>query len=97
MVLTYPSLPGGLDATAGFHCGNNGFWAFVARAGDADRPRRIGALMNLTADDPLAKIEVASVGGELEKRGWTCPSSNASGQSEQCWNGGSPPWKFAII
>jgi len=69
----------------------------VVRAGDADRPRRIGALMNLTADDPLAKIEVASFGGELEKRGWTCPSSNASGQSEQCWNGGSPPWKFANI
>ena len=33
--------------------------------------RRIGALMNLGADDPLAQIEVAGFVGGLQERGWT--------------------------
>src|SRR5450759_4559729 len=32
---------------------------------------RIGALMNLAADDPLAQIDVAGFVGGLQERGWS--------------------------
>jgi len=67
--------------------GGAAFGPLVARAIEPDRPRRIGALMNLTADDPLAKIEVASFGGELEKRGWTLGNSL---RVDYRWGAGDP-------
>ena len=45
-------------------------WPLAARAQQAAM-RRIGALMNLGADDPLAQIEVAGFVGGLKERGWT--------------------------
>jgi putative ABC transport system substrate-binding protein len=46
-------------------------WPLSGRAQQPDQMRRIGALMNLAADDPLAQIEVAGFVGGLQDRGWT--------------------------
>ncbi len=62
-------------------------WALSARAQQTDQMRRVGALMNLAADDPLAEIEVAGFVGGLQERGWT-QGSNL--QIEYRWGAGDP-------
>lgn len=44
---------------------------FSVHAQQRGQMRRIGALMNLAADDPLAQIEIAGFVGGLQERGWT--------------------------
>ena len=46
-------------------------WPLAARAQQADRMRRIGVLMNLTADDPEAPGRVAAFAQGLGELGWT--------------------------
>jgi len=45
-------------------------WPIAARAQQADRTRRIGVLMPLTADDPLGQTRIAAFREELGKLGW---------------------------
>jgi putative tryptophan/tyrosine transport system substrate-binding protein len=46
-------------------------WPLGARAQQADRMRRIGVLMNLTADDPESSKEMTAFLGGLQELGWT--------------------------
>jgi putative ABC transport system substrate-binding protein len=46
-------------------------WPLTTRAQQADRVRRIGVLMNLTADDPEAPGRVAAFAQGLGELGWT--------------------------
>ena len=45
-------------------------WPLLARAQQASETRHIGALMNLAADDPLARIDVAGFVDGLQELGW---------------------------
>ena len=46
-------------------------WPIAARAQQAERKRRIGLLMNLTADDPVAKARTDALRQSLQQLGWT--------------------------
>src|SRR5262249_68598 len=46
-------------------------WPLGARAQQRERMRRIGALMNLTADDPEASARVTALAQALQQLGWT--------------------------
>ena len=46
-------------------------WPLAARGQQADRVRRIGVLMPLTADDPVGQARIAALREGLEKLGWT--------------------------
>jgi ABC-type uncharacterized transport system substrate-binding protein len=46
-------------------------WPLAARAQQADSLRRIGALMNLTADDPESRARIAAFVQGLQQLGWT--------------------------
>jgi putative ABC transport system substrate-binding protein len=46
-------------------------WPVAARAQQRERMRRIGVLMNLTADDPQSTLRVAAFAQGLERLGWT--------------------------
>jgi putative tryptophan/tyrosine transport system substrate-binding protein len=46
-------------------------WPLTARAQQADRVRRVGVLMNLTADDPEASTRVTALAQGLQQLGWT--------------------------
>jgi len=46
-------------------------WPFAARAQQPERIRRVGVLMNLTADDPEAPGRVAAFAQGLGELGWT--------------------------
>jgi putative ABC transport system substrate-binding protein len=46
-------------------------WSLAARAQQADRMRRIGVLMNTTADDPLGQARVAAFQQALQRLGWS--------------------------
>jgi putative ABC transport system substrate-binding protein len=50
-------------------------WPLGARAQQADRMRRIGVLMNLTADDPESSKEMSAFLGGLQELGWTLGSN----------------------
>jgi ABC-type uncharacterized transport system substrate-binding protein len=45
-------------------------WPLAARAQQTDKPRRIGILMNLAADDPQAQARVAAFLQGLQEAGW---------------------------
>jgi len=51
--------------------GAAGAWPLAARAQQADRVRRFGVLMNLTADDPEASTRVTALAQGLQQLGWT--------------------------
>jgi len=46
-------------------------WPLAARAQHTERMRRIGVLMNLTADDPVAKARTGALQQSLQQLGWT--------------------------
>jgi putative ABC transport system substrate-binding protein len=46
-------------------------WPLRALAQQLDRPRRIGVLMSLDADDPIGQARVAAFRAGLEQLGWT--------------------------
>ena len=46
-------------------------WPLATRAQQAERMRRIGALVGLAEDDPEAKARLAGFRQGLEKRGWS--------------------------
>jgi putative tryptophan/tyrosine transport system substrate-binding protein len=46
-------------------------WPVAARAQQAERVRRIGVLMNLTADDPEASARITAFAQGLQQLGWT--------------------------
>jgi putative tryptophan/tyrosine transport system substrate-binding protein len=50
-------------------------WPFAARAQQSGRTRRIGALMNVRADDPEAPQHVGAFERALQQRGWSLGSS----------------------
>ena len=45
-------------------------WPLIARAQQSERVRRIGALMNLSADDPEAQARVAAFLQGLQEADW---------------------------
>jgi putative tryptophan/tyrosine transport system substrate-binding protein len=46
-------------------------WPIAARAQQTERVRRIGVLMALAADDPIAPVRVAAFAQGLQQLGWT--------------------------
>jgi ABC-type uncharacterized transport system substrate-binding protein len=62
-------------------------WPVAARAQQRERVRRIGVLMNQSADDPLSPASVAAFSQGLEKSGW---SVGRNIQIEYRWNAGDP-------
>jgi putative ABC transport system substrate-binding protein len=46
-------------------------WPLAARAQQGDRVRRIGVLMSLDENDPVAKLRVSAFTQELSELGWT--------------------------
>src|SRR5260221_14682347 len=46
-------------------------WPFAVRAQQAGGMRRVGVLMNLTADDPEASARVTAFAQGLQQLGWT--------------------------
>src|SRR5215470_1141759 len=46
-------------------------WPLVARAQQGERMRRIGVLMNFTADDPISLGRVTAFVQGLQELGWT--------------------------
>jgi hypothetical protein len=50
--------------------GAAGAWPLAARAQQRERMRRIGILMNLTADDPQGQTRVAAFLQGLQESGW---------------------------
>jgi putative ABC transport system substrate-binding protein len=46
-------------------------WPLAARAQQPERMRRVGVLMNLTADDPEASARVTAFAQGLQQLGWT--------------------------
>jgi hypothetical protein len=46
-------------------------WPLASRAQQADRMRRIGALLNLAADDPMGQARVAAFVQGLQAAGWS--------------------------
>ena len=46
-------------------------WPLAARAQQPDRMRRIGSLMGLAADDPVAQVRIAAFLQGLQELGWT--------------------------
>jgi hypothetical protein len=46
-------------------------WPLAARAQQAERTRRIGVLINLTADDPEGRARLAAFLEGLSELGWT--------------------------
>jgi putative tryptophan/tyrosine transport system substrate-binding protein len=46
-------------------------WPLVARGQQADRMRRVGVLMNTTADDPEFQARVGAFLQGLQQLGWT--------------------------
>jgi len=51
--------------------GGAAVWPLAARAQQGERMRRIGVLMNLTADDPEASARVTAFAQGLQQLGWT--------------------------
>src|SRR5262245_56691377 len=51
--------------------GSAAAWPLAARAQQAERVRRIGVLMNTTADDPEGQARIAALHQGLQERGWT--------------------------
>ena len=45
-------------------------WPFASRAQQTERVQRIGALMNLAANDPEGQLRVAAFQQALQERGW---------------------------
>src|SRR5215468_9615364 len=50
--------------------GGTAAWPLVARAQQADRVRRIGVLMNRTADQPEGQTRFAAFSQGLQQAGW---------------------------
>jgi putative tryptophan/tyrosine transport system substrate-binding protein len=46
-------------------------WSLAARAQQAARVRRIGVLLNITADDPQSQARLAAFAQGLQQLGWT--------------------------
>src|SRR5262245_15041270 len=46
-------------------------WPLAARAQQGERMRRVGVLMNLTADDPESTARVTAFAQGLQELGWT--------------------------
>src|SRR4030095_6135474 len=46
-------------------------WPLAARAQQGERVRRVGVLMNLTADDPKALSRITAFVQGLQQLGWT--------------------------
>jgi putative ABC transport system substrate-binding protein len=51
--------------------GSAGVWPFAARAQQGERTRRIGILMNISADDPLSWARYTAFLHGLQQLGWT--------------------------
>jgi putative ABC transport system substrate-binding protein len=62
-------------------------WPVAAHAQSFERVRRIGALMNLSADDPLADIQIGGFTRRLEEGGWKIGGNL---QIEYRWGAGDP-------
>jgi putative ABC transport system substrate-binding protein len=61
-------------------------WPLTARAQQGERIRRVGVLMNLTADDPEAQARLAAFAQGLQQAGWTIGQNL---RVEYRWAGGN--------
>jgi putative tryptophan/tyrosine transport system substrate-binding protein len=61
-------------------------WPLTARAQQPERVRRIGVLMNLTADDPESPLRLAAFLQGLQQLGWTVGQNV---QIDYRWGGGN--------
>ena len=66
--------------------GGAAVWPLAARAQQSDRVRRIGALMNLAADDPEGQARLAAVAQGLQQSGWTVGQNV---RVDYRWSGGN--------
>jgi putative ABC transport system substrate-binding protein len=62
-------------------------WPLAARAQQADRMRRIGVLLAITADDPESKARLAAFAQGLQQLGWT---AGQNVQVDYRWAGANP-------
>src|SRR5262249_30141410 len=62
-------------------------WPLAADAQEADRVRRIGALLPLVEDDPFARVEVSAFVAALQQAGWT---DGRNARIEIRWAGPTP-------
>jgi putative tryptophan/tyrosine transport system substrate-binding protein len=46
-------------------------WPLAAGAQQSERPRRVGVLMNVAADDPLSTLRVSAFAQAMQELGWT--------------------------
>jgi len=46
-------------------------WPLAAAAQHSERPRRVGVLMNVAADDPLSTLRVSAFAQAMQELGWT--------------------------
>ena len=66
--------------------GGAAFLPVTARAQQPDRPRRIGVLMNLAANDPQGQARVAGFLQGLKQAGWT---NDANARIDIRWAAGN--------
>jgi putative ABC transport system substrate-binding protein len=62
-------------------------WPLAARAQQSGGMRRIGVLMNLTADDPASQVRIAAFQEALQQLGWT---DGRNVRIEYRWGAGDP-------
>ena len=62
-------------------------WPLATRAQQPERARRIGALMNKTAEDSQGRSEASAFEGVLQERGWKLRENL---RIEYRWGGGDP-------
>src|SRR5262245_17869914 len=67
--------------------GGAAVWPLAARAQQADRMRRIGVLINLTAEDPESPARLAAFAQGLADLGWTIGRNL---RIDYRWPGGDP-------
>src|SRR5262245_4980817 len=60
-------------------------WPLAARAQQSDRTRRIGVLIQVTEDDPQARIKLAAFVRKLQELGW---KEGRNLQIDIRWGGG---------
>ena len=62
-------------------------WPLAARAQQSGRTRRIGVLMNLTADDPMTPVRVTAFAQGLQELGWI---AGRNVRIDYRWGAGDP-------
>src|SRR6516162_10715835 len=62
-------------------------WSFTARAQQSERVRRVGVLINVTADDPEGHARITGFAQGLQEAGW---STGRNVRIDYRWGGAGP-------